>query len=304
MKNQGFSTVLSVPQTPDQAFAAIKDLRGWWNEDIEGESEKVGDELTYRFKDVHRCRLKVVELVPNERIVWEVLENHFSFTRDQSEWLGTRITFDVARAGRATEVRFMHQGLLPEHECYDVCSSAWGTLVKSSLRGLITTGRGQPSPRGDQAGPSYSTVFTVEQSPEAAFEAIRNVRGWWSEGIVGPTRDVGDEFEFRYKNVHRSTQRVVEVVRNERVVWEILDSELSFAPDKDEWKGTRAVFEVARQGDRTEVRFTHRGLVPDFECYAACSSGWGFYIGESLRGLIATGRGQPESRETAVGVSA
>lgn len=57
------------------------------------------------------------------------------------------------------------------------------------------------------------------------------------------------------------------------------------------WTGSEITFEVSRKGDQTEVRFAHLGLVPDFECYDACSNAWGFYINESLRRLITTGEG-------------
>jgi len=57
------------------------------------------------------------------------------------------------------------------------------------------------------------------------------------------------------------------------------------------------VFEIASKGDKTEVRFTHVGLVPAFECYGGCSGAWGFYINDSLRNLIATGKGQPNEKE-------
>jgi hypothetical protein len=44
------------------------------------------------------------------------------------------------------------------------------------------------------------------------------------------------------------------------------------------------------------VRFTHAGLVPAFECYGGCSGAWGFYINDSLRSLIATGKGEPNAK--------
>jgi hypothetical protein len=63
--------------------------------------------------------------------------------------------------------------------------------------------------------------------------------------------------------------------------------------DKTEWIGTEIIFEIARKGDKTEVRFTHAGLIPDLECYDACSGAWCGYINSSLRDSITTGKEQP-----------
>jgi hypothetical protein len=41
-----FSTTLSVDQTPDEVFAAINDVRGWWSENIVGSTDSVGEEFT------------------------------------------------------------------------------------------------------------------------------------------------------------------------------------------------------------------------------------------------------------------
>jgi hypothetical protein len=57
------------------------------------------------------------------------------------------------------------------------------------------------------------------------------------------------------------------------------------------------VFEITRKGNKTELRFTHVGLVPAIECYHGCSGAWGFYINDSLRGLITTGEGQLNQKE-------
>ncbi len=136
-------------------------------------------------------------------------------------------------------------------------------------------------------------TFTVEQSPEAAFAAITNVRGWWSGAIEGPTDELGGEFTYRYRDLHTSKQRVVELAPGKRVAWLVLDSHLAFLADKTEWNGTRVVFEIARKGGRTEIRFTHAGLAPGHECFELCSSAWGSYVGGSLRSLIETGKGAP-----------
>lgn len=144
----------------------------------------------------------------------------------------------------------------------------------------------------------FSTSITVDQSPEEVFDAINNVRGWWSgsPGIEGSTDKLGDEFTYRYEPYHYSKQKVTELVSGKKVVWFVLDCQLNFTEDKSEWKGTRITFEIAKKGDKTEVRFSHMGLVPEIECFDACSNAWGSYINGSLRNLITTGEGNPKQK--------
>ncbi|RKT55185.1 SRPBCC family protein [Saccharothrix australiensis] len=149
MTEQGFTTAFVVDGTPGDAFAAITDVRGWWSEDVEGRTDQAGAEFTYRYGDVHHCRIRVTETVPDRRVSWVVVDNHFEFTEDQTEWTGTTISFTIGEAEGGTEVRFTHHGLLPAHECFEVCSTAWGFYVNDSLRNLIATGAGKPNPRGE-----------------------------------------------------------------------------------------------------------------------------------------------------------
>jgi len=144
---------------------------------------------------------------------------------------------------------------------------------------------------------NLTLTFVVDQTPEEVFEAINNVRGWWSGEIVGSTDKFGEEWTYRYKDVHRSTQTITEFVPGKKVVWHVTDATLNFVKDKTEWNGTEIVFEIARKHDKTELRFTHAGLVPVFECYGGCSGAWGFYINDSLRSLITKGKGQPNPKE-------
>ena len=144
---------------------------------------------------------------------------------------------------------------------------------------------------------NYTATILVDQSPQEACEAIRNVRGWWSEEIEGSTAEVGDEFRYHYQNVHSCTMKLVEHVAGKRVAWLVTDNYFNFTEDKTEWKGTRIVFEISRKGDRTEIQFTHEGLVPAYECYNVCSDAWGSYIRGSLKSLIASGKGSPNPKE-------
>ena len=142
--------------------------------------------------------------------------------------------------------------------------------------------------------PNFTASFVVDQSPKEVFEAINNVRGWWSETVEGATDKVGAIFKYRHKDLHRSTQKIVELVPGRKVRWRVQEGYLSFVKDKQEWKGTEIVFDIARKDGKTEVRMTHVGLVPGLECFSDCSGGWSFYFGRSLRKLITTGKGQPD----------
>jgi Activator of Hsp90 ATPase homolog 1-like protein len=144
---------------------------------------------------------------------------------------------------------------------------------------------------------SYAAAFTVDQTPEEAFAAINNVRGWWSGNIEGKTDKLGEVFTYRYEDVHYSKQKITEMIPNRRVVWQVLDAKLNFVKDKDEWNGTKIVFDISKKDDKTEVRFTHQGLVHQFECYDACSDAWGGYVKGSLRSLITKGKGWPNQKE-------
>ena len=145
MKKQNFTTTISVDQSPQEAFAAINNVRGWWSGEIEGDTDKLGAEFTYRYKDVHRSKQKITEFVPGKKIVWHVLDSHLSFVKDKSEWNDTDIVFDISEEQGKTEVRFTHLGLVPQYECYGSCSNAWGSYINDSLRSLITTGKGKPN---------------------------------------------------------------------------------------------------------------------------------------------------------------
>lgn len=147
MSDRNFTAAISVDQTPEEAFNAINSVRGWWSENIDGSTDKLGAEFSYRYQDAHFCKIKITELVPGKRISWHVVDNSFNFTRDKSEWKGTDIIFEISKKGDKTEVRFTHRGLVPEYECFDVCSNAWGSYINGSLRSLIATGRGKPNPK-------------------------------------------------------------------------------------------------------------------------------------------------------------
>ncbi|MNS60481.1 hypothetical protein D3C72_934840 [compost metagenome] len=149
MGNQDFTTTLLVDQTPEEVFNAINNVRGWWSEEIEGNTNQVNDVFTYHYEDIHRCQIKLTEVIPYEKVVWLVIDNYFNFTKDKSEWTGTTISFEISKKNNQTQIRFTHLGLVPEYECYTICRDAWSNYIHNSLRSLIMTGKGQPNSTGN-----------------------------------------------------------------------------------------------------------------------------------------------------------
>ena len=137
----------------------------------------------------------------------------------------------------------------------------------------------------------FTTSILVDQSPTEVFNAINNVRGWWQGVIEGGTDQLNDEFTYRMNDVHYSKQKLVDVVPDKRVEWLVTDSRINFVADKEEWVNTKMFFEIAKEGDKTKLTFTHQGLVPAIECYGGCSGAWGQLIEKSLYSLITTGKG-------------
>ncbi|HKE90402.1 MAG TPA: SRPBCC domain-containing protein [Gemmatimonadales bacterium] len=141
---------------------------------------------------------------------------------------------------------------------------------------------------------NYTTTFTVDQTPRAVFDAINHVRGWWSGVIAGDTDKLGAEFTYRVPDIHYSRLRIVEFVPGKRVVWHVLDSDISYTKDRTEWNDTSIIFDIVAKEGRTVLQFTHVGLVPADECYDSCSDAWRSLINGSLRQLIVTGEDQPD----------
>ncbi|MBF6226084.1 SRPBCC family protein [Nocardia abscessus] len=169
-QKQYFTTTFSVDRTPQEAFEAITNVRDWWSQEVEGVTDQVGGEFDYHYKDVHRCTIRVTELVPGRKVAWLVLDNYFDFIEDQAEWKDTEVVFEISEKNGGAEVYFTHVGLVPQYECYDVCSNAWVGYLGGSLRNLINTGKGQPNPKEDGDAPAHqhaAAVLRARRSPLA-----------------------------------------------------------------------------------------------------------------------------------------
>lgn len=141
--NQDFTISFLVMQSPAHVFAAINNVSEWWGK-VDGNTKNLDDVFVYRFKDLHYSRHKVVELIPEKKVVWLVTDGSLSFVQNQTEWIGTKMIFDISEIEGQTQLRFTHNGLLPYTECYKACTGGWTHYLTNGLIPLITNGRANP----------------------------------------------------------------------------------------------------------------------------------------------------------------
>ena len=144
MNNQNFTTTLIVSKTASEVFNDINNVSKWWTENLEGSSQKLNDEFTVRFGDIHYSKQKLIEVIPDKKVVWLVTDSKLNWLTDKHEWMNTKISFEISNNDNKTQLHFTHMGLVPDVECYDNCVKGWNQFVNESLFKLITEGQGQP----------------------------------------------------------------------------------------------------------------------------------------------------------------
>lgn len=143
--HRNFTTSLLVDQSPSHVFQAINRVKDWWSSKMEGHSEKIHDVFTVHFGETY-IKVEIVEWIPEKKINWLVVDCHKPWLKNNKEWVGTHLIWEITDQFAKTQIQFTHQGLVPDLECFGACSNAWQTYIQQSLRSLVTTGKGKPNP--------------------------------------------------------------------------------------------------------------------------------------------------------------
>lgn len=146
----------------------------------------------------------------------------------------------------------------------------------------------------------YNKTITVNSTPEKVFASLTTgIEDWWTNGYEGSAANIGDEFRVYFAQIHDTTFSITELVPNERVVWLCTKAHINL-PEvtvHDEWKGTKMIWSIKTNDNKTMLTLHHEGLNNTVQCFDSCTQGWNDFFGASLYGFLETGTGKPFKNE-------
>lgn len=143
MKQQDYNAVISVKATPKQVFHAFNSVSKWWTENLDGSSNHLNDIFTVHFGDTFVTH-KIIEFVPDKKVVWQVTDCNLHWLKDKKEWQDTTMSCEISPEKDGSKLSFTHIGIYPGVECFEACSLGWNEYIKGSLVKLISEGKGKP----------------------------------------------------------------------------------------------------------------------------------------------------------------
>lgn len=143
LEKRDFTATAMVEKPLPEVFNHLtRDVSKWWGgRDFHGNSMALDDEFIIHHPGAHFSRQKLVEVVPDKKIVWLVTESKLDWLeKNKAEWTGTKMIFELETRGSKTVINFTHEGLVPGKECYEKVSQGWNMVITTWLVHFITTG--------------------------------------------------------------------------------------------------------------------------------------------------------------------
>ncbi len=145
LENSSYKRSLPLSASDEKIFESIINIPLWWTEMFEGTADRQGRKFTVRFGSSVFKTMVVEELIPNKKIVWNVVDSVIDIPElnNKTEWIGTKIIWEISTHQDKTVLELRHIGLTPKIECYTICENGWNGFTES-LTELIHTGLGKP----------------------------------------------------------------------------------------------------------------------------------------------------------------
>ena len=143
MKDYKKSIIVNKPVSA--VYAAITEhIENWWSNDLTGTAARTGDSFTISFGKTRKM-FSIEEATPDKQVIWKCVKAHIEMSslKNKAEWVGTRLIWTLSTSGQLTTLSFLHEGLNPDFECYEMCEVGWNEFLVS-LEVYLTTGKGKP----------------------------------------------------------------------------------------------------------------------------------------------------------------
>ena len=245
---------------------AVNDFRvgGYYQQDMIAE-----DGTLYSHTGIYK------EIIPNQKIV---------FTWNSDSVKDTLVTIQLRAINNQTEITLTHD-LLPNEEQYENHQGGWKECINHLEQFLLRE--------------SYHCTVTYQVSPEKVYQSLTKAEGlknWWTQDCKISLAEIGSKSTFRFGSTYKAME-IKELIPNEKIDWKCVEhsySDQNFTKS-DEWVDTEIVFYLTKglNGNTTELNFIHKGLTKELECFDLCQKGWNYFLKESLKAYLETGKGKP-----------
>jgi uncharacterized protein YndB with AHSA1/START domain len=118
-----------------RALTTAEGLAAVWTDDLSVVPSQ-GAVNTFKFGNGKSDKMKVAELTPNKRVVWDCIDS-------DPEWIGTEISFELEDRGGSVAVTLKQDKWRAVTEFYRSCNYNWGIFLLS-LKGYCEDGKGVP----------------------------------------------------------------------------------------------------------------------------------------------------------------
>ena len=139
-KEVKYTVAIQLERSPNDVFNHVINLSKWWPEEFEGESIKLNSEFILRTGDSHYSKNKVVEFLPDKKVVWLATEGIRK--TDNFEWTGTKMIFELTPHGNHTQLKFTYDGVVLENES-DRLVQICDMTVKELFYNFLVNGKGK-----------------------------------------------------------------------------------------------------------------------------------------------------------------
>ena len=135
--------------------------------------------------------------------------------------------------------------------------------------------------------PAIKHLLVINTPPQKIYNALTTSTGvanWWTkETIVG--KQIGDTNVFKFGEKYHNEMKIIDLIPDNRVEWECIKGD-------DEWIGTKLIFELLGNDDKTTLKFIQAKWKEETDFFASCNYQWGYYM-RSLKLYCESGKGTP-----------